>query len=762
MIIDMYIKKILLLIIICSNLFAKESITLYLDWLDQFQFAGYYIAKEKGFYSDFGLDVEIKSFDQNVNIVDEVLKNSSVYGIGKSSLILDKYNNKDIVFVSSIFQQSPLILISLKSKNINKISDLKNKKIMITDDAVQTATIKSILNSDKDFEFSSLKIIPHSGDINDLINNKTDVMACYLSNEPYLLSKKGIDFNYFTTNYLNINFYEGIVFTSQNEALMNPYRVQSFDKASLMGWEYAFSNIEESAKIIFEKYNKQNKSLDELIYEANVLKELSKFDSGLLGNININRIEDIKKFYTYSGINKSVNTFNSKSILFDKEYLILNNTQKNYLKQNQFSLLVKDLNQPFSFKIGNEFKGFELDLWNLMSNKLLKPFSIEEILSSDVPLIFSNAIKTNFVYSFEKPDKKDKIYTKPITQIPLVVATKNSKSFISDLSSLEGAKIGILDSLNIKGKLLSLYPKIEFIEFENDDKAIKALNNNNIYGYINNIYSLNSYLSKRNFDDLKINSSLDITLNLYLELNSNDKEFRDILDLGISKIKKDEISTILNSYTQVFVKEHIDYMQFVKIIIPFLIIIALVLYLNYKLYKEIKLRKEAQKDLISLATKDTLTDIYNRRKIEELCENEIKMANRYKTPFSIIFFDINDFKYINDSYGHHIGDEVLIQVSKVISLNIRATDSFGRWGGDEFLIVLPQTDFNQANSLTSILEEQILNSNFDFDKNLKISCSFGVYEYKILDTLDNMIRNSDENMYQAKMRYREKKLNQKD
>lgn len=125
----MFIRKLLLILIIYSNLFAKEKITLYPDWLDQFQFAGYYIAKEKGFYDDFGLDVEIKPFNQNVNIVDEVINNDATYGIGKSSLILEKYNDKNVVFISSIFQESPLILISLKNKNINSVSDLENKEL---------------------------------------------------------------------------------------------------------------------------------------------------------------------------------------------------------------------------------------------------------------------------------------------------------------------------------------------------------------------------------------------------------------------------------------------------------------------------------------------------------------------------------------------------------------------------------------------------------------------------------------------------------
>lgn len=180
--------------------------------------------------------------------------------------------------------------------------------------------------------------------------------------------------------------------------------------------------------------------------------------------------------------------------------------------------------------------------------------------------------------------------------------------------------------------------------------------------------------------------------------------------------------------------------NFLKIVIPLLIIIALILYLNYKLYKEIKLRKGIQKELLTLATNDTLTNIFNRRKIEEICEHEIKLASRYKTPFSIIFFDLNDFKPINDNFGHHAGDEVLIKVANTISKHIRSSDSFGRWGGDEFLIALPQTNINQTLSLINILQTHISNISFDFNKNLKISCSFGCYEYKNGDTLDYVLK----------------------
>ena len=753
----MLIRKLLLLTILCLNLFAKDKITLYPDWLNQFQFAGYYIAKEKGFYDNFDLDVDIKPFNQNINIVDEVLKNSATFGIGKSSLILEKYNQKDIIFLSSILQESPLILLSLRDQNINEIKDLKNKNIMITDDAIDSATIKSILSSEKSFDISSIGILPHSGNLNDLIDGKVDVYAGYLSNEPYILSKKNINFNYFSTNYLNFNFYEGIIFTSKTEALSNPNRVKSFNKASLQGWEYAFTHVEESAKIIFEKYNTQNKSLDELIYEGNVLKELSRFDQGILGNIDANRIEDIKKFYTYSGINKSAYSFNSKSIIFDMGDLVLDSFYKNYLENNSFALLLKSKNEPFSYKSQGEFKGFEIDFWNLLSTKLSKQFSTEEILSSKNSYIFTDSIKTSFVYSFAPPKKLDKIYTKPIAQIPLALTTKDNKSLIYNLSSLDSAKIAILDSFNIKGKLLSLYPNINFVEFKSHEELLKAINSDDYFGFIDTIYSLNALIGKNSHKNLRLNSSLNINLNLYLELDAKNSEFKNILDIAISTLKPEEISSILNSHSQIFINEETDYKQVLKIIIPLLIIIALILYFNYKLSKEIKLRKITQNKLVELATNDTLTNIFNRRKLEEICEHEIKISARYKTPFSIIFFDLNDFKPINDTFGHHAGDEVLIKISDVIKNQIRTSDSFGRWGGDEFLIALPQTNISQANSLINILQTSLMSIEFDFDKDLKITCSFGAYEHRSGNTLDFMLKKADEIMYAVKMEYKSNK-----
>ena len=177
-------------------------------------------------------------------------------------------------------------------------------------------------------------------------------------------------------------------------------------------------------------------------------------------------------------------------------------------------------------------------------------------------------------------------------------------------------------------------------------------------------------------------------------------------------------------------------------------------FFNYRLKNEVKVRKKIEKELSKFANKDSLTNIYNRRKIEELCENELKRSERYNSNLSLIFFDLNDFKLINDLSGHHQGDDVLIKIADVVSNNIRSTDYFGRWGGDEFLIVLPHTDLLQTEKIIRTLENKISEINFNLKENLKVSCSFGLCQYAPKDTLDSLLKKADESMYSIKNEYK--------
>lgn len=762
----MFIKKLLITyLLLLLSLHASESnqkVTLYLDWLNQFQFAGYYMAKENGYYNDLDLDVNIIEYskDANNDITQKVIKDEAVYGIGKSSLIIDKFAGNDIILLSSIFQNSPMALISLSSSNIKTPKDLINKKIMITNDAKESVSIKSLLMSEG-VNFQDLNTQNFSSnEINDLINGNIDAIACYLSNEPFILKQKNIDFNIIHPNNYNFDFYEGILFTSQKELKNNPIRAQNFNQASIKGWEYAFNNIEKTAKIIYEKYNTQNKSLELLIFEGEVLKKLSKIDENLLGNINPRTIDEIKRIYSLLNLKSTHISFETESIILNKTHTLLNENDLNYLNTNQFTLLTQADHIPFSFKNLNELIGIEIDFWKLISDKLSKPFNIEEVLKDNILNIFSNSIKVKFVYSFKKESSDKNVLSNPIAKVPLALATKNGVHYISDLNSVEHIKIGVLKDLEIFESLKRDYPNVNFIEINTIDDGIYRLKNNLLFGLIDNLYTLSHQIEQFQIDVLKINTTLKYKINIYLEVKKQNEQFIKIVNKIIDSLSEKEKSSIFNNYQLILYHNNIDIYYILKFVIPLIILLSVFIFLNYRLRNEIKKREETEIKLSNLANNDSLTGIYNRRKIEELCEAELKRSERYSNELSVIFFDVNDFKIINDKLGHHKGDEVLIKIASVISQNIRTTDYFGRWGGDEFLIVLPQTNLYKTEHLVKILENILTTINFDLKMNRKISCSFGLSQYEKNDTLDSFLKRADESMYVNKYNYRQSKLQQ--
>lgn len=145
---------------------------------------------------------------------------------------------------------------------------------------------------------------------------------------------------------------------------------------------------------------------------------------------------------------------------------------------------------------------------------------------------------------------------------------------------------------------------------------------------------------------------------------------------------------------------------------------------------------------------DGLTHVYNRNKFEETFDYEFNKFKRYESPFCISILDIDHFKKFNDTYGHLIGDEVLILLAEKINQNIRSTDTFARWGGEEFVVLMPNTKIDEAKIFCEklrILVEEICHITAG-----KITCSFGITQTKKEDTLKAIFKRCDEALYHAK------------
>lgn len=157
---------------------------------------------------------------------------------------------------------------------------------------------------------------------------------------------------------------------------------------------------------------------------------------------------------------------------------------------------------------------------------------------------------------------------------------------------------------------------------------------------------------------------------------------------------------------------------------------------------------EDLQNMTLLSTTDSLTNIFNRYKFEEDLRKEIDRAKRYHGDLSLIMFDIDHFKRVNDNFGHDVGDLILIEVALLVKDTIRRTDLFARWGGEEFMILTPNTDIDNAKKLAEKIRSAIQSHVFPSIKNL--SCSFGVCQFKGDYDLETLTKKVDRALYQAK------------
>lgn len=450
-------KKILTVCILLffTVLNAKDlkKVSLQLLWKHQFEFAGYYIAKEKGYYNDVGIDVNIKEYDFNIDISKEVSEEKIDFGIGSSSLIIDKLNGLDVYLLAPLLQTSPLVLVTKKRSDLKTVKDLENKSVMLTQNQISMASLNAMLkvNNLSKIDFLYKK---HSFNIEDLITGKIDAMSVYLTNEPYYLLKKKVEYNIFNPNDYGFKFYEDILFTSIKLLEKDPELVKNFYEATMKGWTYAFENIDETSQLIIKNYNVQNKSLDHLIYEANELKKMSHFGSSEYGKFKPEILNQIVQ--TYNLLDLSKTSLNIKEFIYpDALY-----------KDNNINLLV----------LVKIFIGvFILLGFFYYYNRKLSQLNKKIQQNQDKSLLLLNNAGQGFL-TFKKDFKVDNGYSKECERIfgkniefhdirTLLFTDKNKQRYFTDVlcSALD-------EKMEIKRKsYLSLLPNLILL----NKKAIK-------------------------------------------------------------------------------------------------------------------------------------------------------------------------------------------------------------------------------------------------------------------------------------------------
>jgi diguanylate cyclase (GGDEF)-like protein len=154
------------------------------------------------------------------------------------------------------------------------------------------------------------------------------------------------------------------------------------------------------------------------------------------------------------------------------------------------------------------------------------------------------------------------------------------------------------------------------------------------------------------------------------------------------------------------------------------------------------------KELKTMAAKDFLTGLSNRFTLDETMNRELHKANRYDRSLSVAILDVDHFKTINDTHGHQVGDLVLKKLAVLLRENVRDSDVLGRWGGEEFLVICPETDAQGIFTFAENMRKRI--ETYPFPTARRITVSLGLATFSKDDTVDSIIRRADNGLYRAK------------
>jgi PAS domain S-box-containing protein len=584
--------------LLLANTHQLQKVSLQLLWLDQFQFSGYYIAKEKGFYKEQGLDVEIKKYKANLDTTLDVLAGKTNFGIGRSSLIQLRTTGKKIVLISAIYQSSPLVLIALESSNINTLKDFENKTLMLTQDGVETASIHAMISS-ANIDENKLKYKNHNFQLSDLVDGKVDLYAGYISNEPFILKQLGVKYKLFYPLDHGFDFYEDILFTSEEEISEHPDRVKRFKEASLKGWEYAFSHIKETVDLVYEKYNPQHKTKEALLFEAQKLKKLAYQNTNKLGQIDKNKIQRIYDVYKIMGLVKGaldIDTFvYSNSFLTPK--------QKQYLKQKKVvKICVLPNSKPYSAIENGKYVGIGAEILALTKKEFEVNYELVET-SSWLESIQKGINKECDLLPIaaSTPSRKQFFkFTTPYHYEPLVITTKKTSDYIIDFTTLLDKTFSAVRGHSFVEGLKERYPDIKLVLVDTTQEGLKGVNNGKYFAHIDVLVAAAYGIKNLKNAQLQISGQFEEKVKVGFAVRKDDPILFQIYEKAAKNISKDELQNLISNWVRINYQNTIEY-SYVKEFIGFSFVLTLLFGIIYFILQKKNAKLESlQKQILNV------------------------------------------------------------------------------------------------------------------------------------------------------------------
>jgi len=701
-----------------------ERVVLQLHWKYQFEFAGFIAAKEKGFYEEAGLDVELREYNDGINIEDDIISGKVNYGIYNSLAFLDYLRGKPLILLSSYFKRAALVLVV--KPDIKSPKDLIGKRVMATTKSDFALNFGLYLNG-YGVNIDDIELVPHSYGIDDFTEGRVDAITAFVSNEIYQLDNKGIKYNVLDPSDDNFYILQLELITSQKEVDEHPQRTKAFRDASLKGWQYALNHKDEMVEIISSKYQR-NLSKEDIAQEANGVQRLLLPYTYELGSIDRSFLKKQQELFAQEYKLKSKRDLDG--YIFDPDHkqgeaLKLSDEEKDYIeKHRKISMCINYELFPLDGVKNGKLNGQMADIFSIISQKTSLEFT--SIASSSEKDLMQNiqakrcqvlSVMATFNRAFKtlKP-------TTPFGSTAFALLSKLERSFIDDLTLLKDKTL-IVQKDSFKVYLNYLYPYLNIRVEYDKNKMVQDVLQNRAYGIVTLDEQADYFIDKYGYGKLKISGFLakERPIQGSIGVQEDEPILYSILEKALLSIPKEKIESIRNSWRISRYQTKIDYSLAIKIMLFMGIIVLIMIYYQRKLKN---FNKELEQSVYA-KTKELLEineslEAAVAQKVEELIQKDeilteqskqavmgemISMiAHQWRQPLNTITLQISNLQ-IQQMMGDEIDKEELIetlsQISKTIVYLSNTIDDF-------------QTYFHPNKNATRIKLAEIIDKSIKF------------------------------------------------
>lgn len=401
----------------------------------------------------------------------------------------------------------------------------------------------------------------------------------------------------------------------------------------------------------------------------------------------------------------------------------------------------------FPFERINEqgkHEGIAADLLQLASDRSGISFRLVRTASWDESLAASKAGRCQALsFLNDTPQRRSwLIFTDTLLTDPNVFITREEHPFITDPAFFVGETLVLPSGTSIEERIRAQYPGLLIRTVDSEAEALRQVSSKQADITLRSLTMAAYTIKKDGWFNLKIAGELPGYQNeLRLGIDKNQPELRERLNRAIQTITPQERWQIINRHISINVQAATDYSLVIKLLVAFSVLAVAGFYWNYQL-------KQHNRELTRVSQTDVLTGLPNRARLNQAFQAEIERCRRYSGFFSILLLDIDNFKAINDEFGHIMGDEILKEFARLGKDRVRSTDIFGRWGGEEFLVLCPETPLPGSVELAEKLRRTWQDHIFSTQR--QHTASIGVAVYTPGETMDALLRKADLSLYHAK------------